>query len=219
MRPLKRSAKSSARPSDIAAVFHPLTPDRWTDFEALLGTRGGCGGCWCMTWRLPRAHFEKGKGDSNRAAFHQRVHSGVPPGVLAYVENRPVGWCAIAPRAEYEYLSRSRVLRPIDDCDVWSVSCLFVAKAHRGRGLSVQLLRAAVEMAGAAGAAIIEGYPVIPYAPRMPDAFAWTGTLAAFRAAGFEEVARGSPKRPIMRAEPGRLPVRRRGRSPAKHHR
>jgi GNAT superfamily N-acetyltransferase len=111
------------------------------------------------------------------------------------------------------------VLRPIDDCDVWSVSCLFVAKAHRGRGLSVQLLRAAVEMAGTAGAAIIEGYPVIPYAPRMPDAFAWTGTLAAFRAAGFEEVGRGSPKRPIMRAEPGRLPVRRRGRSSAKHHR
>lgn len=157
-----------------------------------------------MTWRLPRARFEKGKGASNRAAFRRRVCSGAPPGVLAYVEGEPVGWCAVAPREEYDYLARSRVLRPIDDRAVWSVSCLFVAKAYRSRGLSVKLLRAAVEMAGETGAEIIEGYPVIPYAQRMPDAFAWTGTLAAFRAAGFEEVARGSPKRPIMRAKPAR---------------
>lgn len=186
---------------DITAVFHPLTADRWADFEGLLGARGGCGGCWCMTWRLPRAQFESGKGAGNRAAFRRRVRSGAPPGVIAYVEGKPVGWCAIAPRAEYNYLARSRVLRPIDDREVWSVSCLFVAKPYRGQGLSVKLLRAAVEMAGEAGARIVEGYPVIPYTARMPDAFAWTGTLAAFRAAGFHEAARGSPKRPIMRAE------------------
>jgi GNAT superfamily N-acetyltransferase len=155
-----------------------------------------------MTWRLPRARFEKGKGALNRAAFRRRVQSGRPPGVLGYAEGKPVGWCAVAPREEYDYLARSRVLRPIDDRPVWSVSCLLVAKSHRGRGLSVKLLRAAVEMAGDAGAEIVEGYPVIPYASHMPDAFAWTGTLAAFRAAGFTEVARGSPKRPIMRVEP-----------------
>jgi GNAT superfamily N-acetyltransferase len=154
-----------------------------------------------MTWRLPRARFEQAKGAGNRAAFRRRVRSGAPPGILAYVDDEPVGWCAVAPRTEYDYLSRSRVLRPIDDRPVWSVSCLFVAKAHRGRGLSIRLLRAAVEMARAAGADIVEGYPVVPYASHMPDAFAWTGTLSAFRAAGFEEVARGSPKRPIMRAE------------------
>jgi GNAT superfamily N-acetyltransferase len=204
MLPSKRLAKSSAHTADLAAVFHPLTVDRWADLEALFGARGGCGGCWCMTWRLPRARFEKGKGASNRAAFRRRVRSGAPPGVLAYVGGEPVGWCAVAPRGEYDYLARSRVLRPIDDRAVWSVSCLFVAKPYRSRGLSVKLLRAAVEMAGEAGAEIIEGYPVIPYAQRMPDAFAWTGTLAAFRTAGFEEVARDSPKRPIMRAKPAR---------------
>jgi GNAT superfamily N-acetyltransferase len=204
MLPSKRSMKSSVRGADVTAVFHPLTADRWTDLEALFGARGACGGCWCMTWRLPRARFEEGKGAGNRAAFRRRVRSGPPPGVLAYVEDEPAGWCAVAPRTEYEYLSRSRVLRPIDDRAVWSVSCLFVAKSYRGRGLSVRLLRAGVEMAREAGARIVEGYPVIPYASRMPDAFAWTGTLTAFRAAGFEEVARGSPKRPIMRIEPSR---------------
>ena len=155
-----------------------------------------------MAWRLPRARFEQGKGEGNRAAFRRRVRSSPPPGILAYIEQVPVGWCAVAPRSEYDYLARSRVLRPVDDAAVWSVSCLLVAKPYRGRRLSVRLLRAAVEMAGEAGAEIVEGYPVIPYASRMPDAFAWTGTVSAFNAAGFEEVARGSPKRPIMRAYP-----------------
>lgn len=153
-----------------------------------------------MTWRLPRAEFEKGKGAGNRTALRRRVRSGHPPGVLAYVADAPVGWCAVAPRDEYVYLARSRVLRPIDDRPVWSISCLFIAKEYRGHGLSVELLRAAVEMAGKAGAEIVEGYPIIPYRERVPPVFAWTGTLSAFLAAGFEEVARGSPMRPIVRA-------------------
>jgi len=131
----------------------------------------------------------------------------MPPGVLAYAQTEPVGWCAVAPRAEYEYLARSRVLRPIDDQVVWSISCLLVARPYRRRGVSVQLLRAAVDIAGQAGAHIVEGYPVISRVGRMPDAFAWTGTLSAFRAAGFEEVGRGSASRPIMRAYP-RHPTR-----------
>lgn len=155
-----------------------------------------------MTWRLPRAQYEEGKGEGNRTAFKRRVRSGAPPGVLAYLDGQPVGWCAVAPRTEYDYLGRSRVLRPVDAQPVWSISCLLVAKPHRGRGVSVQLLRAAVEIAGRAGARIVEGYPVIARTGHMPDAFAWTGTLSAFRAAGFEEVARGSPSRPIMRAFP-----------------
>lgn len=152
-----------------------------------------------MTWRLPRAEYEKGKGAGNRAAFRRRVRSGSPPGVLAYINDTPVGWCAIAPREEYVYLARSRVLRPVDDRAVWSISCLFIAKEHRGHGLSVELLRAAVELAGRAGATIVEGYPIIPYRDRVPAVFAWTGTLSAFLVAGFEEVARGSPSRPIVR--------------------
>ena len=158
-----------------------------------------------MTWRLPRAQYEQGKGAANRAAFKRRVRSGVPPGVLAYLDDEPVGWCAVAPRAEYDYLTRSRVLRPLDDRPVWSISCLLVAKPHRDRGISVRLLQAAVHMAGESGAEIVEGYPVLARSGRMPDAFAWTGTLSAFRAAGFEEVARGSPTRPIMRAYPARV--------------
>ena len=88
---------------------------------------------------------------------------------------------------------------PIDDTPVWSVSCLFVQRMYRRQGVSVGLLRAAVEHVRAQGGRVVEGYPVVPYQEEMPAAFAWTGTVSAFLKAGFREVARGSPKRPIMR--------------------
>jgi GNAT superfamily N-acetyltransferase len=181
--------------------FRPLTADRWSDLEALFGSRGACGGCWCMTWRLSRADFVRGKGEGNRKAFRAVVRSGAEPGVLAYAGGEAVGWCAVAPREVYPALGRSRILAPVDDRPVWSVSCLFVTKAFRRSGLSVALIRAAAEHAAAHGAAVVEAYPVEPYSPTMPAPFAWTGTASAFRKAGFTEVARRSRTRPIMRRE------------------
>lgn len=187
----------------LTLAFEPLTLERWPDVVRLFGPRGACAGCWCMVWRRRRAEWERGKGSGNRAAFQRVVRKGPPPGILAYDDGQPVGWCAVAPREAYVQLARSRVLKPIDAEPVWSVSCIFVMRAYRRRGVSVALLRAAGEFAASRGARIVEGYPVEPYSGKMPDAFAWTGTVAAFRAAGYEEAARGSAKRPIMRRRVG----------------
>jgi len=194
-------ARRAARCGEGAArlVVHPLTPERWGDLEKLFGARGACGGCWCMWWRVPRSRFEKQKGVVNRRALRRIVDSGDTPGLLAYRDGEPVGWCAVAPRTAYTVLERSRVLKPVDDEPVWSVVCFFVAKGHRGRGVSVKLLQAAVRHARSLGAHVIEGYPVEPRRGRMPDVFAWTGLAGGFREAGFKEVARRSPTRPIMR--------------------
>lgn len=189
--------------AESAFEFHPLTRDRWPDLVRLFGERGACGGCWCMWWRRPRPEFERGKGSGNRRAFERVVASGEPPGILAYSGAEPVGWVALAPREVYPRLDRSRILKPVDDARVWSITCLFVLRAARRKGLSVRLLQAALEHAAARGAAIVEGYPVDARRP-LPDAFAWTGLATAFLAAGFDEVARRSPTRPIMRAFPRR---------------
>jgi len=178
----------------------PATQARWADLEALFGERGACGGCWCMAWRLPRAQYVAGKGLSNRKALRRLVKSKEPPGILAYAGRKAVGWCAVAPRSEYSFLERSRVLKQVDALPVWSISCLFVLKSHRRQGVSTLLLRAAVEFAASRGAKWVEGYPTIPYAENAPAAFIWTGTLSSFERAGFTEVARRSPGRPIMRA-------------------
>lgn len=185
----------------LSLTIHPLTSDRWPDLEALFGERGATGGCWCMWWRLPRSVFNQQKGAGNKRAFQTIVEDGDEPGLLAYVGEQPVGWCAVAPRAEYPALERSRILRPVDDAPVWSVTCLFVAKPFRRKGVTVQLLRAAVNFARERGARIVEGYPTEPRSstPMLPDAFVWTGLASAFRAAGFTEVLRRSETRPIMR--------------------
>ena len=179
--------------------FHPLTPRRWTDLEALFGERGACGGCWCMFWRLTRAEYEKRKGAGNRRAFKKIVELGKAPGILAYAGGTPVGWCAVAPRIDYSTLARSRVLAPLDEQPVWSVTCFFVARPLRRRGMTVELLRAAVDFARRKGAKIIEGYPVEAQKGKMPDVFAYTGLPSAFCKAGFVEALRRSPTRPIMR--------------------
>lgn len=177
----------------------PATPSRWGDIEELFGERGACGGCWCMAWRLRNKDWVAGKGAANRRAFKKIVDAGEAPGVLGYLGRKPVAWCAVAPREAYSFLSRSRVLKPVDEQPVWSISCLFVLKPHRRQGISVKMLQGAVEHAARKGAKIVEGYPVVPSMERTPDPFLWTGTPSAFRKAGFSEACRRSPTRPVMR--------------------
>jgi GNAT superfamily N-acetyltransferase len=191
--------RDSMRPSSF--TFEPLTAARWRDLERLFGERGACGGCWCMAWRLPPKIWRAGKGAGNRRAFRRLVGRGPAPGVLAYHEGEPAGWCSFGPRAAFPTLARSRVLAPIDERDVWSVSCFFVARPFRRRGLSAALLDAAAAHAAHLGARVLEGYPQDLRVEKMPDVFAWTGIASAFRRAGFEECARRSPLRPIMRRE------------------
>jgi GNAT superfamily N-acetyltransferase len=178
---------------------HPLTPDRWPDLEALFGPKGACAGCWCMGWRLSRAQFVAGKGEKNKKAMKAIVESGEIPGLIAYAQGRPVGWIAIARRERYVRLAKARTLKPLDDQPVWSVTCFFVAKDFRRRGVTVDLLRAAKAFAAKRGATILEGYPSDPRGKALPDPFVYTGLPGAFEKAGFEEAARPAPTRPIMR--------------------
>ena len=174
-------------------------PDVWDAFVELMGPKkGGSGGCWCMLWRLDRKSFDAGKGAPNRDALKALFETD-PPGLLAFDGARAVGWCAIAPRPAYPYLDRSRLFKPLDDIPVWSVSCLTIAKSHRRQGLSVKLLDGAADFVRRRGGPAVEGYPVDPNVPNYPAVYSWTGLAAAFRRAGYQEVARPSETRPIMR--------------------
>ena len=185
--------------TDTNIKFVPVTRDRWSDFETLFGERGACGGCWCMFWRLARKDFESQKGEGNRKAMRAIVQSGKIPGILAFAQDRPVAWCSVAPRADFPALARSRILKPIDNLPVWSISCFFVEKKYRRQGLSFQMIQAAVDYVKKNGGTVVEAYPVEPRKDKMADAFAWTGLASAFVKAGFKECARRSETRPIVR--------------------
>lgn len=194
--PLGRFAEEEG--NGLTLAFHPVTPDRWEDFAKLFGPRGACSGCWCMHFKLSAKEFQAGKGESNKQAMKSIIDRGAVPGLLAYVDGEPAGWCALAPREAYPRLLNSRTMKPVDDQPVWSVTCFFVARPHRRQGVSVALLNAAAEYVRGQGGRIVEGYPDVP-SNTLPDPFVFKGLASAFAKAGFQEIARPSATRAIMR--------------------
>ncbi len=183
----------------MALRYRPVTPGRWKDLVRLFGPRGACGGCWCMWWRIPRSVYDRGRGSGNRRRLRRLVQAGPAPGLLAYDGLLPVGWVAFGPRTDFPVLEKSRVLKPVDEQPVWSVVCLYVDRRYRRKGVTVGLIEAAAGHARRRGARLLEAYPTDTAGGSMPAAFVWTGVASAFRKAGFREVARRSPTRPIMR--------------------
>jgi GNAT superfamily N-acetyltransferase len=182
-------------------TFHPLTPERWEDFEALVGASGACAGCWCMWWRLTSREFRDSAGPINRERFRACVKEPMPPGVLAYQAQRVVGWCAVAPREKYRRLASSRILQPLDATPVWSITCLYIAKSNRRQGLTRRLIEAACVFAESFGASVIEAYPrVSPDKPLSPLSL-YTGTERSFARAGFQVAANPTAVRRIMRKQ------------------
>lgn len=186
---------------------HPVTPDRWDDLVKLFGLdRGAYSGCWCMWWRQTAKDYDRDHGAPNREAMRSIVEDGREPGLLAYRDDRPVGWVSVAPREEFGRLDRSRVLARVDDEEVWSIVCFYIDRRDRRSGVGTTLLEAAVRRASERGARWVEAYPVDLEATtaRKASAELFTGTLAMFQEAGFHEVERRSPARPIVRAPAAR---------------
>ena len=179
--------------------FKPVTAALWNDMEELFGEHGACGGCWCMWWRIKRKEFERQQGTQNRAAMKAIVMGNEVPGILGYLDERPVAWCSVAPREAFPVLDRSPILKRVDDRPVWSIVCFFIERHYRHRGISSLLLQAAVNYTAENGATTVEAYPVIPKKEKAPDIYLYTGLFSTFKKAGFVEVCRRSPFRPIMR--------------------
>jgi GNAT superfamily N-acetyltransferase len=185
---------------DVRAVG----PDGWGDLVALAGDRGLYSGCWCMWWRETANEFTERGNAGNRAAMRELVEGARRPGMLAYRAGRPVGWVSVGPRSDFGRIQRSPVLGPTDEPergDVWAIVCFYVERDERGRGTAQRLLEAAVAFARDVGAATVEAYPVDQSVDRARDADLFTGTLAMFERAGFREVRRRRPARPVVRLD------------------
>jgi GNAT superfamily N-acetyltransferase len=182
---------------------HAATPERWDDVADLFrrpGPRGGTpitAGCWCQFWHQRGKDYTAGFDGGNRRRLEEQIRSGGEPGLLAYDDERAVGWCRIGPREMFERLEASRTLARTDDVPVWSLVCFYVHPTAKRRGVATALLDAAVVHASANGATTVEAYAARPGHPNID---AYTGYLRMFLAAGFEPVGSGG-RRTIVRRE------------------
>jgi GNAT superfamily N-acetyltransferase len=172
----------------------PLTPDRWPALAELFGRAGASNGCWCMYWRLGPRYRERPRADN------ERDRQQIATGLLAFDGPVAVGWCELAPRAELAWLAKARHLGPVDDQPVWSLPCFYVRRTHRRQGVTTALIRAAIEIAGAAGAPALEAYPIDTDVPGHTRNL-FPGIASVFADRGFQVVARRTSDRPIMRLE------------------
>ncbi|HEX7158279.1 MAG TPA: GNAT family N-acetyltransferase [Edaphobacter sp.] len=180
----------------------PLTPERWDAAAGLFGEGGDPKGCWCMFWRLRSKEWSMGNAREVRDGLHRLVDEDrdPAPGLLALRGERAVGWVSLGPRKDFQRLEYSRVRPRLDDLDVWSIVCFVVSKTERGRGLTGELLEAAMGYAITHGAPALEAYPVDPGDGRVAAAVGYTGLLSTFEAAGFKVVrAVDSPQATVRR--------------------
>ena len=177
----------------------PVTADRWPDLSAFFGPNGAYSNCWCAWFRVRAKDFDNGPG--NRRVLRRLTQDGAVPGLLAYDGNDPVGWVSVAPRPQFERLTRSRVIGPLDpdEPDVWSLVCFWIPARQRRIGIGTALLDGAVDYARSHGAASVEAYPVDTVGERRAGAELFTGTVGMFRKAGFRISAHPSGGRPIAR--------------------
>jgi GNAT superfamily N-acetyltransferase len=176
-------------------AVYPLTPDFLPALEDLFGKQGPVSRCWCMYWRIGDA-YRKRPPKANKAAFCEMVKNGPPPGLLAFDGDLAVGWCQLTPRDALPWLDRAWRLKRVDNVPVWSISCFYIRKGYRKRGVTSALIASAIDAAKRAGAEALEAYPLD--ADLTPSS-SHTGYAATFARAGFKIVARHVPPRPIMR--------------------
>ena len=182
----------------------PLTLNRWHDVEAIFNARG-CSvarGCWCMYYRVsgaePAPPPGKRMSQQRKAELRRLARHDPPPGLIGYRDGEPVGWVSLGPREDFAKLRRSPVMKAVDDQPVWSIICFVVPGEHRGQGVARALLDGAIDYARSRGVEMLEAYPVDAAGPVRDDSL-WFGGKSMYDQAGFIEVARRKPTRPVVR--------------------
>ena len=129
--------KNPAQTSSEMIAVHPATLERFADIASLLAPRNeNAPACWCLTYRLTSSEFSALRGKERPAALQALCARETAPGVLAYIDGLPVGWCALGPRSEMGRLQRSRTIPLVDDLPVWSIVCFVVRPGFRRRGIA-----------------------------------------------------------------------------------
>jgi|WetSurMetagenome_2_1015567.scaffolds.fasta_scaffold35747_4 GNAT superfamily N-acetyltransferase len=181
---------------NVTLTFREVNQDTWPDLEQLFESRGGPKYCWCIVWRVAPAERKQLNNSGRKADLKHRVDTAIPIGLVGYLDHEPVAWCSIAPRPTFLGLGG---IEDSAEENVWSLTCFFVKRMLRRKGIIRQIISAAVAHATLKGATIVEAYPVDPESP----SYRFMGYVESFKAAGFEEVGRAGSRRHVLRLRVG----------------
>jgi GNAT superfamily N-acetyltransferase len=167
----------------IAVAVDKLWPDVLEVFRG-----SGERDCWCQYWRQSASAYANGTLGPGKANLRKQVKEGPPPGVLAYVDGKPVGWLGLWPRERMERLVRSRTIPKLDERQVWSIVCFMVRVGYRKSGVTKALLDGAIDFARKTGVPSLEAYPIDTEGRRVDVTFGYVGFAHVFEAAGFQRI-------------------------------
>lgn len=180
--------------SNLLTIF-PVTSSRWDDFNSLFEGRGGPKSCWCMIWRSCETSPGTTDKSARKAAMQQRIILNATVGLIGYLDGAAVAWCSVAPRMTFKETLGGLNDDSGEEEPVWSLTCFFVKRELRGRGISAQLTEAAEDHARAKGAKVIEAYPVDPTSP----SYRFSGFVPMFEARGFQKAGTAGARRNVFR--------------------
>jgi len=190
----------------------PANEASWDDLQTVFGPRGEAYRCQCQWFKTRAAEWRALSIEERAERLRSQTECGYPDagtttGLIAYLDEEPVGWCAIEPRTEYPRLLTSRIPwsgreESKTDDSVWVVSCFLTRTGYRRQGVSTALAAAAVDFARERGARALEGYPI---AVQPGQEFSWgelyVGSRSMFTEAGFRQVSRPTERRVVMRVD------------------
>lgn len=197
-----------------ALRFVPANEVSWEDVQTVFGPRGDAARCQCQRYKVTEGWWAHRPPEEMRARLYEQTNCGVPgaetTGIVAFLGDEPVGWCAVEPRPAYGRLLRMPVPwkgRPDEDKadeDVWAVTCLTIRAGYRRRGFTYPLAAAAVAYARERGARAVEAYPMVV---RPGQNVTWgelhVGSRSVFAAAGLKQVSHPTLRRVVMRLDFG----------------
>src|SRR5690242_2194755 len=131
-----------------AIRVEPATNVPWPDVEHSLTGGGDGASCSCQWFMIRRKDFDAASSADKRALLRRELEDAdAAPALLAYVDDVAAAWVRVGPRTSQPALARSRIVKaspePLDDDDVWAITCFVVRREHRGLGLATALTKAA----------------------------------------------------------------------------
>ncbi|MGN6742038.1 MAG: GNAT family N-acetyltransferase [Amnibacterium sp.] len=167
-------------------VVRALDASTWDAFAALAERHNGVwGGCWC-TWFHTMVAEKQWDADANRSLKERLVREGRAHAALVLDGDRAVGWCEYGPPAELPNIYHRKeyeagMVSPPD----YRMTCFFVDRGYRRRGVSELALRGALDLIARAGGGVVEGYPQDLQGKRVSASFLYGGNRTLFESVGF----------------------------------